>query len=244
MIRTLRTALAVLLAAGIAASTLAAAPASAATPKLPTATTSCSGVWVIVDRGNGQATTRCAASGYSDGLKALTKAGFTVKQDSGFVCQVHSYPSKCTTTSFTDYWSYWHATLQADGTWGEWVYSSVGARSWDPSKPVAEGWRFGDGGQFAPSVLPPRAYTAMPTPTVSGPLKVGKTLTADAGTWTPVPTLAYQWYRSGKRIKGATKAAYKLTKSDKKKTLKVRVTARGAGLQTVSKTSAATSKVK
>jgi hypothetical protein len=63
-------------------------------------------------------------------------------------------------------------------------------------------------------------------PVVSGTPKVGKTLRCSAGSWSVKPTkLTYQWLRNGKVIKGATKPAYKLTKSDRKGKVACRVTA-------------------
>lgn len=82
------------------------------------------------------------------------------------------------------------------------------------------------------------------TPTISGTLAVGKTLTATPGTWGPAPvTLAYQWYRSGAAISGATAATYKLAEADRAKTLTVKVTGSKAGYVTASRTSAATTAV-
>ena len=75
-------------------------------------------------------------------------------------------------------------------------------------------------------------------------IKVGQTLTVDKGAWAPEPAkLAVQWYRSGKAISKATKATYKLTKSDAKKKITVKVTAKKAGYETLAKTSNATGKV-
>ncbi|WP_207555737.1 carboxypeptidase regulatory-like domain-containing protein [Intrasporangium flavum] len=87
------------------------------------------------------------------------------------------------------------------------------------------------------------ALTA-PTPTVSGTKAVGYTLTAVPGTWGPAPvTLAYQWYRSGAAISGATAATYRLTTADQGRTMTVRVTGTKSGYLTVARTSAATSAV-
>jgi len=83
-----------------------------------------------------------------------------------------------------------------------------------------------------------------PTPKISGNVKVGKTLTVKKGTWDSGVTFTYQWYRSGKKISGATKSTYKLVKADKGKTIKVKVKAKKAGYTTVTKTSKATAKVK
>jgi hypothetical protein len=81
-----------------------------------------------------------------------------------------------------------------------------------------------------------RGYLAPLTkPTATGTsYKVKKTLKASIGTWSPeAPSKAtYQWYRSGKKIKKATKSTYKLTKSDRGKTVKVKVTVSATGYYT------------
>ncbi|MDR1791012.1 MAG: WD40 repeat domain-containing protein, partial [Propionibacteriaceae bacterium] len=76
-----------------------------------------------------------------------------------------------------------------------------------------------------------------PAPIISGTGKVGSTLTAKAGTWKPAVKKAYQWYRNGKAIKGATKSTYKLVKADAGKKITVKLTATKAGYKTVAKTS-------
>lgn len=81
------------------------------------------------------------------------------------------------------------------------------------------------------------------TPSISGAAKVGGTLTAKPGTWTKGTTLGYQWYASGKAIKGATKTTYKLPASLAGKTVTVTVTGKKAGHVTAAKTSKATTKV-
>ena len=82
-------------------------------------------------------------------------------------------------------------------------------------------------------------FVKPPTATISGTAKVGKKLTAKAGTWKPAPTLSYQWLRDGKNIKGATRATHALTTSDAGHKISVRVTAKKTGYVTLSKTSAA-----
>jgi hypothetical protein len=85
---------------------------------------------------------------------------------------------------------------------------------------------------------------AAPTPTLSGTAKVGSTLTAVPGTWSPAPVaLTYQWYRSGVAITGASLPSYKLTASDIAKTVTARVPGKKAGYTTISKTSAPTAAV-
>ena len=53
----------------------------------------------------------------------------------------------------------------------------------------------------------PRVFTATPQPTISGRVRVGGTLVADPGTWTPSTTgitFAYRWFADGTPIPGAT----------------------------------------
>jgi serine protease len=81
-------------------------------------------------------------------------------------------------------------------------------------------------------------------PTITGVPAVGSTLTALPGTWTPVPdSLAYQWYRSGTAIAGATSAGYRLTDADLKTTITVRVTGTKSGYGTATAESAGVSVV-
>ena len=80
-------------------------------------------------------------------------------------------------------------------------------------------------------------------PKIMGSAKLGKTLVAKPGVWGAGVKLAYKWYRSGVAIKGATKASYKLTKTDVAKKITVSVTATKVGFTTATKTSKATAKV-
>lgn len=87
-------------------------------------------------------------------------------------------------------------------------------------------------------------YAKAPKPRITGTAKVGQTLTAVTGTWKPQPvSFNYKWYRSGKAIKGATKATYTVAKADKGKKLTVKVTTKGTGYKTVARTSRPTAKV-
>lgn len=82
------------------------------------------------------------------------------------------------------------------------------------------------------------------TPTITGTTAKGYALTANAGAWGPAPvTLAYQWFRSGTAISGATAATYTLTSYDVGKAMTVQVTGSKAGYVTAAKTSAATAAV-
>ncbi|GAA5032893.1 hypothetical protein GCM10023258_32300 [Terrabacter aeriphilus] len=90
----------------------------------------------------------------------------------------------------------------------------------------------------------PRALTASPVPRVSGTARVGRTLTASAGTWGPSPvTLSYQWYRAGVAVRGATARTYVLKSADVSRTFTVRVTGRKTGYATTTRASAATRSV-
>ncbi|MDR0482631.1 MAG: hypothetical protein LBH13_05680 [Cellulomonadaceae bacterium] len=80
-------------------------------------------------------------------------------------------------------------------------------------------------------------------PTVSGSAKVGKTVTAKAGTWTSGTAHAYQWLRNGAVIAGATKSTYTLGAADKGKKVSVKVTGTKAGHNSVTKMSASTAAV-
>ena len=89
-----------------------------------------------------------------------------------------------------------------------------------------------------------KVFTTAPVPTISGTRKVGSTLTAVVGTWSPTPTgTTYKWYRSGVLISGATARTYTLTSTDRGKTIKVVVTRSLAGYLTTSRTSAATAAI-
>lgn len=81
-------------------------------------------------------------------------------------------------------------------------------------------------------------------PTIGGAARSGNALTAYVGSWTPQPSsYAYQWYRGGSRISGATSKTYRLTTTDVGSTVKVRVTARRTGYSSGYAYSPTTSKV-
>lgn len=82
------------------------------------------------------------------------------------------------------------------------------------------------------------------TPTIVGKAKVGKTLTAKAGTWTKGTKFHYQWFADGKKITKATSAKYTITKKMVGKRITVKVTGTKAGYTKVAKMSKPTVKVK
>lgn len=81
------------------------------------------------------------------------------------------------------------------------------------------------------------------TPTVKGVRKVGRTLRAVTGTWSPKPSFSFQWYADGKAISKATRSTFKLTKAQKGKRISVWVTGGKAGYVTAKKGSAKTGRI-
>ncbi|MFI1466229.1 hypothetical protein [Streptomyces wuyuanensis] len=89
--------------------------------------------------------------------------------------------------------------------------------------------------------VPPKATKA---PAITGTAKVGRTLTANRGTWTPAPTsYGYQWYANGVAITGATKSTLVLKSAQKGKKITVRVNAFRTGHPSGSALSRATATV-
>lgn len=87
--------------------------------------------------------------------------------------------------------------------------------------------------------------TPKPTPTISGTVRVGKTLTVKPGTWGPgTVVLHYRWKADDKSISGATKTTLKLSRSLAGKRISVTVTATKAGYTKVVKNSSHTQRVK
>ncbi|MFD3452231.1 hypothetical protein ACFWVC_08615 [Streptomyces sp. NPDC058691] len=88
------------------------------------------------------------------------------------------------------------------------------------------------------------APKATKLPTISGTAKVGRTLTAGRGTWTPTPaSYRYQWYANGKAISGATKSTLVLKSAQRGKKITVKVSAVLSGHSNGTATSKATSTV-
>ena len=81
------------------------------------------------------------------------------------------------------------------------------------------------------------------TPTVTGTVKAGSTLTANPGSWTTGVAFTYQWYADAQPLTNATSSTFKVTYLDVGKKLSVQVTGSKAGFGTVSRMSAATAMV-
>ncbi|MEV2236512.1 hypothetical protein [Micromonospora sp. NPDC049891] len=83
------------------------------------------------------------------------------------------------------------------------------------------------------------APKATKKPKVTGTAKVGRTVTASVGTWSPkADSYRYEWRLNGKVIKGKTGKTLKLTSSMRNKKLTVTVIARKAGYADGKSTSA------
>lgn len=82
-----------------------------------------------------------------------------------------------------------------------------------------------------------------PSPTVTGKVQVGSSLTATPGSWTSGTTFSYQWYRSGIAIPGATGQAYTLVAADLGEAISADVTGTNTGYNTETRESAPTAAV-
>jgi len=92
------------------------------------------------------------------------------------------------------------------------------------------GWATGTAASVAVPVALGDAPRATKAPVISGTAKVGRTLNAGAGVWSPAASsYAYQWYAGGTAIPGATKASLVLKNAQRGKRITVKVVARRAG---------------
>lgn len=92
--------------------------------------------------------------------------------------------------------------------------------------PGGSGQLWNDGGtlKISPVHVAPANTVA---PVITGTAKVGETLTVTNGTWTGIPTPAYerQWYADDAAIDGATGLTYVLTEGEEGAVITVEVTA-------------------
>jgi hypothetical protein len=75
--------------------------------------------------------------------------------------------------------------------------------------------------------------TKTPDPSITGSARVNQTLSAKAGTWDSGVKLSFQWLRDGANIPRATGKTYRLTASDRRKEIVLRVRATKTGFETV-----------
>ena len=99
------------------------------------------------------------------------------------------------------------------------------------------------GNSESPSTIPVTitdvtTIAVVTAPTITGTVKLGKTLTASTGSWnTTGLTYSYKWLRNGNRIAGATSKTWVVRQADSQKKLSVQVTAVKTGLAPVASTS-------
>jgi len=91
------------------------------------------------------------------------------------------------------------------------------------------------------AVVPvPADYSKVGRPSLSGTVRVGATVTAKPGTWSPKPdSFSYAWYRDGVAINGATASTYTPVAADLATKLTVAVTGTRSGYTTRTRTSKA-----
>jgi hypothetical protein len=77
------------------------------------------------------------------------------------------------------------------------------------------------------------------TPSIIGTVRVGESVSAEAGTWSPASSPSYQWLLDGSVVAGATGSSYAIVPADAGKQLSVEVTEDPAGVGPESATSAA-----
>lgn len=117
------------------------------------------------------------------------------------------------------------------------VTFTVNGEAWDAEKQA-------DGSYNLTKTFPALGKDALTgTPTISGTVKVGETLTAVVTGLSDSTNITYQWCADGTDISGATSGTYKLTANEAGKTITVKVTATGASQYTGTVTSAATAAV-
>jgi hypothetical protein len=88
-----------------------------------------------------------------------------------------------------------------------------------------------------------KPFTKVSTPKISGTARAGSVLTAVPGTWSPTPTLGYQWKRNGIVVSGKTSKTYTLTSADVGAKMTVSITYKRTGYFTRVATSASTATV-
>lgn len=148
-------------ATGLIALAGTAAPAAAETAK-------CEGVWVVVQRDQADPATAVAkcASEYSDGVKALASAGFETESSETMLTRIDGLPKDADfNTNGGYYWSYWSASVDAEGNLSDWSYYTTGPNASKPSTDKAEGWLLtNDQAATGPAVKNVNSVTAATSP--------------------------------------------------------------------------------
>ncbi|WP_169310129.1 hypothetical protein [Sanguibacter keddieii] len=105
------------------------------------------------------------------------------------------------------------------------------------------GWATASRTSLPTSAVAAATFTSAPVPTVTGTAKVGSTLTAVPGAWSPAATFTYQWSVGGTPVAGATRATFVPLAADLGRTITVKVTGTLAGWTPVTRTSVKTAAV-
>lgn len=113
-------------------------------------------VWVVVQPDQDSSWTGCATE-FSTGLAALTSAGFSTDGEPVFT-RINGHPA---TADGLHYWSYWHATPDARGTFPGFVYSQDNPSVSRPEPGSIQVWTYAS--------LEASATDAMPTVTLPSP---------------------------------------------------------------------------
>jgi subtilisin family serine protease len=87
------------------------------------------------------------------------------------------------------------------------------------------------------------SYSASSVPTITGTTRVGSSLRASVGRWSPTPSFSYRWYADGLPISGATSSTYTLTGAEYGKKITVSVRTYRSGYGTATRRSSATGAV-
>lgn len=163
-----------------------------------------------------------------DAVAGATSYNVTVKSGATDIAGSPKSVTSGTTTTFTG--------LDSTKTYTVTVTAVNGSGESDASAPASA--------TPDPVPVPPGTINNTALPTIPGTAKVGSTLTAGDGTWTPSgTTFGYAWSAGGTVIDGATSKTYVLTPAEQGKTIRVTVTASKTDFTTADATSAPTSAV-
>jgi hypothetical protein len=136
------------------------------------------------------------------------------------------------------------ASTTADSS-GDWSFSLTGLAVGVHSYTVTAGSGHSTESKSGTFSVLQGNFTSIKPPGISGTVRVGSRVVASPGTWSVTgPAFTYQWLANGKRINGATSAAYTVPASLAGVKLSVTVTAHKSGYNNAARTSAASTVAK
>jgi uncharacterized protein YkwD len=136
------------------------------------------------------------------------------------------------------------AAVAADGK--SWRLRTAGTHtlSWSVYEPLpVEGGYYVFDGTITQQATGPSQLAKTPSPTFTGVLRVGSTLTAAPGKWDSGVGFTYLWLAGGVAIPGATGKTLTLKSAQKNTSISLRVTGSKKGYESVTTSSAASAKV-